>query len=303
MLLKIFNTLFRHDFWGIGVVNSPISSFLNPDFKPEVIFLQHPKKGKSFADPFGIFKDGKLTILCEDFDYSPGKGIISAVQPSADFSSLSKAKALEFPFHASYPFILKHNNEIFCIPETSEANEVCLYKATEFPKKLAKVATIIKGISVLDPTVFFYEKKWWLFGSPKEKGSRELFIWHANDLFGPWEPHKKNPVKRNISSSRPAGTPFLYNGFLYRPSQDCSSTYGGRVIINRVKTLTPDNFEEEIASVVEPIKGSPFPDGIHTLSAAGNITLIDGKRHVFRTADFFRNAARMPGAIARRILP
>ncbi len=52
-------------------------------------------------------------------------------------------------------------------------------------------------------------------------------------------------------------------------------------MINRVLRLTPTEFKEEPAAAVEPFSVSPFPDGIHTLSAVGEITLIDSKRHRF----------------------
>ena len=108
-----------------------------------------------------------------------------------------------------------------------------------------------------------------------------LFVWHARNLEGPWEPHALNPVKADIRSSRPAGTPFVHGGMLYRPAQDCSRMYGGGIVINRVVRLTPTEFAEEPAATVEPFSESPFRDGIHTLSGVGDLTLIDSKRHRF----------------------
>ena len=40
-------------------------------------------------------------------------------------------------------------------------------------------------------------------------------------------------VKTDVRSARPAGTPFVYQGELYRPAQDCSRTYGGSIVIHR----------------------------------------------------------------------
>jgi hypothetical protein len=75
---------------------------------------------------------------------------------------------------------------------------------------------------------------------------------------------------------------------LYRPAQDCSRTYGGRVIINRVHTLTPVAFHEEAVVAVNPDSAGPYPSGLHTLSQVGTITLIDGKRMRFIPAEFRR---------------
>jgi len=56
----------------------------------------------------------------------------------------------------------------------------------------------------------------------------KLRVWFADDLLGSWCPHPGNPVKPDIRSARPAGTPFVHDGALYRPAQDCSRTYGAR---------------------------------------------------------------------------
>ena len=105
---------------------------------------------------------------------------------------------------------------------------------------------------------------------------------------GPWRAHPGNPVKVDIRSARPGGTPFVQDGVLYRPAQDCSRTYGGRIIINRVLTLTPLAFREEAFVPVDPEHAGPYPSGLHTLCEVGNTTLIDGRRFVFVPAEFRR---------------
>jgi hypothetical protein len=52
-------------------------------------------------------------------------------------------------------------------------------------------------------------------------------------------------------------------------------------VIQRVKTLTPSEFVEEPATVLEASAGSPFPLGRHTLTRVGEVVLIDGHRAVF----------------------
>ena len=103
------------------------------------------------------------------------------------------------------------------------------------------------------------------------------------------EPHALNPVKMDVRSARPAGTPFIHKGVLYRPAQDCSNAYGGRIAINRVNRLTATEFDEETVKFIEPFIDGPFPDGIHTLSAVGDITLVDGKRERFIWQAFIRS--------------
>ena len=97
----------------------------------------------------------------------------------------------------------------------------------------------------------------------------------------------------NVRSTRPGGTPFVHQGTLYRPAQDCSRGYGGAVALNRVTRLSPVEFHEEVVTVVRPDPHGPFPAGIHTLSAAGDKTIIDGQRTLFVPALFFAQLRKM----------
>ena len=51
--------------------------------------------------------------------------------------------------------------------------------------------------------------------------------------------------------------------------------------VNQILKLTPDEFIEQPVSFIEPVTGSLFGKGLHTLSGSGNITLVDGKRYRF----------------------
>ena len=117
-----------------------------------------------------------------------------------------------------------------------------------------------------------------------------MCLLHAEALEGPWRPHAGNPVKRDIGSSRPAGTPFVHEGRLYRPAQDCTGCYGAAIVVNRVRALDPERFAEEPVARIAPDRASPFPHGAHTLVAWGERTLVDAKRHGFVGAAFRRRA-------------
>jgi hypothetical protein len=101
-------------------------------------------------------------------------------------------------------------------------------------------------------------------------------------------------VKYDVCSARSGGTPFAYGGQLYRPGQDCSETYGGAVRLNRITCLTPEEFAEETVAVVRPDPKGRYPAGLHTLSAFGDCTLIDGKRWVWCPPWTPRGIARHP---------
>jgi hypothetical protein len=257
-------------------VHSPISSFLEPYFRPPISWLHPPQLGKYLADPFAVARDRRVYILCEEFDYSQNKGRIVGIELTDWHESTLPRVAIELPVHVSYPYLLERSGRVYCVPETSRAHEIALYEAEKLPDRWIRVATLVRNFPGSDSTVFHYQGRWWLACTNKEKFS--LFIWHAQDLYGPWRPHSCNPVKTDIRSSRSAGTPFIHGSYLYRPAQDCSRTYGGRIVINRVTKLTPTEFEEQPAAVIEPYVDGPYPEGVHTVAAVGDVTIIDGKR-------------------------
>jgi len=195
---------------------------------------------------------------------------------------LGAGEAIEEPVHLSYPYLLEHEGEIYCVPESAAAREVRLYRGAPFPSRWVRVATLLRDFPAADSTLFEHEGRWWLFCCNAEDGRwSKLFAWYADDLLGPWRPHAQRPLKIDIRSARPGGTPFTHAGALYRPAQDCSRVYGGRVVIQRVLELTPTSFAEEPVRFVEPDPRGPYPHGLHTLSRAGRRTLVDGKRHRF----------------------
>jgi len=286
-LMKLCTSLFRHDEWNIGVVREHISAFLQPNYAPRITWFPAHEQGKYLADPFPVQRNDRLYILCEEFDYSTFKGrIVSAEVPAASLAPLSVKAVIELPTHVSYPYILENGGEVFCVPETAQAREVSIYRAKDFPTRWEKVATLLNDFPGVDSSLFQYDGRWWLTCTNDEEGSSRLYVWYSDELFGPWKAHATNPVKTDIHSSRPGGTPFVYEGTLFRPAQDCSITNGGMIIINKVSRLTPTEFREEQIASVGPDSSSPYPDGFHTLSAAGNYTMVDAKRLRFYMSGF-----------------
>lgn len=309
----VLKSLFRHDQWNVGYVERPISWFLDNKHPMEVAWLEPSSRDAFLADPFGTWRDGRLTILCEHFSYRSNRGTIVAIESARETGPTSETRAAtetgaipvdigpQPAVHLSYPYLFEAEGRLLCIPESYEAAEIGLYEIGRFPDRWIKVANLIEGPSIVDATLFRYQDRWWLAGSEATAmGTCELHLWHAEQISGPWQPHAANPVKVDVRSARPAGTPFLHNGALYRPAQDCSRTYGGRVVINRVITLTPTEFLETPAATVEPDPSGPYPAGLHTLSAAGSGTLIDGKRVIFSPAEFRRVLRHYLRAVWRR---
>ena len=294
--------MFNLEEWNIGIVYEPISAFLSATTKHQIHWLPPAGRGKYFADPFGVTRNGRTYILCEEFDYRTFRGRIVCIELVDKKAMSQPTVAIEPPFHVSYPYVFEYEGKVYCVPETRRAGEIGLYQAEELPSRWKKVATLVSGFSGVDSTLFQYRDLWWLASVDHAGSMHRLFIWYSEGPLGPWKSHAANPVKADYSSSRPGGTPFICDDCLYRPAQDCSNSYGRRVIINHVTKLTCTEFKEEKVAVVEPYATDPYPDGLHTISSIGNATLVDGKRFLSRisSAEYFvaRQYAKIKSLIA-----
>ena len=281
-MLQELRKILVNDFWAIGLVRKPIQTFLNPEPHAEVFWLPPAARGKFLADPFAVRHAGSLFVFYEEFDYWNGKGIIAVSTVGEDGASVSLGPVIEQSNHVSYPFMFSASDQLYCVPETYQRREVALYAAVDFPLRWEKVSVLLNDVPALDPTLFRHAGQWWLSCTRADAGPCErLFLWYAEDLMGPWRPHRGNPVLSSPRSARPAGTPFMFENELYRPAQNCSRSYGGGIVINRVDRLTPDRFAESEAREVRPLRTGIHRRGLHTLSSCGDLTCIDGKRRAF----------------------
>ncbi len=276
--------LYREE-WNVGIVQQPIETLAQCGGTPEINWLQQGEAPAFWADPFGLEEFGQRWIFFEAFDYDEERGWIAATALSDSNAPSEPYPIWRWPFHTSYPFLFRHDGEIYCIPETSEANSVRLHRALRFPKEWEEVTCLIEDCAVVDASVFRFADRWWLTcADASGDAATRLLLYHADELAGPWRAHRHNPLKVDVASARPAGAPFVVDGVLYRPAQDCSTGYGARVVVHRVDRLDLEGFDEHAVSVVEPAASGPYPDGLHTLSALGDCTLVDGRRMTFDLA-------------------
>ena len=275
---RIFERLRREE-WNVGIARVSPSEVASGGILKKIQWYP-PFKGGWLADPMAYSVNGTVRVLCERMRLETDKAYICATEYDGKRWSAVRP-AIDTGCHASYPYMFEYQGQRYCVPETYEANEVRLYRCIEFPEKWELAGTLLKGISAVDTTLFEYEGRWWLFCTRAEASGTRLHAFYADTPFGPWRPHMRNPVKVDIRSSRPAGAPFCVNGTFYRPAQDCSRTYGGRIAINRIEDLTPARFAEATVAHVEPNRRSRFGRALHTLSFAGDYCVVDGKRWAF----------------------
>ncbi len=270
---------FSFEIWKVGVIDFPIYEMLR--LKPEVKWIESNSKINFIADPFGFEFDGKKYLVFEDYDQIGKRGRIGLARLNSDYSLSERKIILDDKKHLSYPFVIKHAERIFVICESYKSSKLKLYELDCATMTLKKVREIFANKQAIDPTVIFYQEKFWLFYTTKEDSNAKLHLSYANSLFDEFVDHPANPIKNDISSARSAGTPFLFDGKLFRPAQNCSETYGGAIVINHITELSETKFSEEPVQEIRPEYGAVSFRGMHTLSALGNQTLIDAKVNIF----------------------
>ena len=102
--------------------------------------MPEPQGLDFYADPFGLEYDGQVEILFEAHEEKKGKAHILAANWKSDKFGPSTF-AFGSSVHLSYPYIIRSEGEIYCIPESWEANAVVLYRATRFPNEWVEEST------------------------------------------------------------------------------------------------------------------------------------------------------------------
>jgi hypothetical protein len=275
-------SLFFTDYWNIGVAKAPIAAFLD-DEKPEVDWYPLRSRNRFLADPFAVVdKDDKnmLHIFYETYPFTDARGKLDYIRYDGSFGP--EHTLIKEPFHLSYPYPIRHKGQYYLVPESYEASRVFMYKAMDFPLTWEKSHVLMDGFPGIDSTIIEHEGIFWMFTTDRRDGFRHnLQLFFSEDLFGKWIPHPGNPVKTDIRSARPAGTPFRYMGDWYRPSMDYADKIEGRIYINKVLKLSKTDYNEVTFRIIDPYTDTLFSDKIHTLCEAGEYTIIDGGREAF----------------------
>ena len=246
-----------------------------------------PPKDRFWADPHVIKKNDEYFIFIEELLYSTNKGHISYIKMDSKGNYTQPCKVLERDYHLSYPFLIEDKGELYMIPETIANNTIEIYKCTLFPHKWELEMVLKNDIRAVDSTIIFKDGKYWLFANVvTNKGASsldELFLFYSETLLSnDWKPHTQNPIISDVKASRPAGSFFLFNDKLYRPSQNGSKHYGYGMKINEVIELTETVYKEKIVDSIYPNWDRNIV-ATHTINSVDELTIIDGlmKRNKF----------------------
>lgn len=268
---SIFNKSYR---WGVAYQ-------FTADWRDSVIWrsikLPNPKR-RFLADPFIIYRNGSHFCFVEDYCFETKKGSISAYEINSDGHKRFDY-VLKEEFHLSYPFIFECENQTFMCPETSEKNEIRLYKCLEFPNRWEYFKTLIRDISAVDTNIFFMNGYWWLFTNIDSSGSGihscELHIFFSDDpLSDRWVPHACNPVIFDSLSARNGGLIIDSTGVFRVFQKQGFDQYGEKLGVSEILELSPVRYQEKVLFEIKP-KFFNHLFGTHTYNYAHGLMAID----------------------------
>jgi len=227
--------------WSIGIYGGSFPYDIEPISECSVLSASDVTdvRAKGVADPFMILAKNGMWYMF--FEVISNQGDIGFASSADCISWKYEGLVLDEPFHLSYPYVFEYENEYYMIPETSESNEVRLYKATEFPRKWIFQQKLLDG-SYVDPSILRHADVFYLFSS--QGGKLTLHV--ASELTGPWISHPASPiVKSNKRISRQAGRLVEVDGRLVRYAQDCTESYGKQVIAIEIQRLSGFDYSEQ----------------------------------------------------------
>ena len=270
-----------HDVWRSGFVRRSAASLLDrPPEADEITWLPDMGSFRFLSEPFGFERRSVLTVYVQAFDYRVRRGQIRYYQYDARDHLIREGRALSEAWHLSYPFLIEDEGELYMLPSAAKSGRLTLYRCRRFPDQW-EPASVLSGLPISNATVVRQENVWWMFFTlpgPDERGLRELHVAHASHLLGPWRRLSHGPALEGYDLARPGGAPFLRDGEIHLPVQDCRRTEGAALNILRVSELTHRAASFETAGRLEPAGLLPdFSDGLHTLSSSRAVSFIDVK--------------------------
>lgn len=233
-----------------------------------------------YADPFPFERDGRRFIFVEMMPRfarkgNPG-GTICVIELFSDGTYSKPCEIIKEPFHLSFPNVFECNGEVFMIPESGHNGDIRLYRATDFPYKWKLDKILLKnGENLVDSSLLPFDSKLLLI----------TYDWnHHQTLVYQIDMQEKSLLPMsvtNLINERPGGNAVKHNGCYYRVLQDCSETYGRKIIFTKLSCEHDDLTEHivgELSEVGIETQGSANYVRIHTFNRSNTLEIIDLQR-------------------------
>lgn len=217
----------------------------------DYVWLKHKYRDRFFADPFILkVNNSTIEILAEELKFNDNKGVI--VRLIIDKGSailIERIVVLEEHEHLSYSYIYRADGNVYVIPENNSSGCCKLYKYDFDKDKIYFVQNIVK-LPLNDPTVFCNNDKYFCFAT-MNNANMDLYLNVSSQPFNYDMDFVK--IESDKKGARPAGRIIEYENNLYRPTQDCSKVYGGKIIFQKIGCCSKSGYQEDEAFIVSPV--------------------------------------------------
>ena len=260
-----------------------------------------PPADRFWADPFIVSREGRIWLFFEEAPFSSSKGsgighISVAAIDSSGFTS-PVLRALDLPWHLSYPNVLEYKGEWYMIPESGSQKRIDLYQCNKWPDQWVHHSTLVDNYQGYDASILQVGDCYWMYVARRAPGVSTadlLDLFEAPSPLGPWRLHPSSPIVQDVRSARPGGRPFPKDGHWLRPAQDSSGGMYGRALrFQRIMQLDEQGYREQTEYIIEPnhVEGIL---GIHTFAATGDVVVVDLCRQVSRLPLIRRFQSKLP---------
>lgn len=267
--------------WNVAYRDKPIGEILkNKKDKFNII----PNSFKYWAaDPMVFEYNNTTYIFAELYDYSLCRGTIGYIKENGGRFTKWKQILVE-DFHLSFPNVFFIGSDVYMIPESSESNQLLLYKATDFPEKWQRVKVIESGVKWVD-TVIYQTPKGYLGFTEELSNPIKDYLLTIDKKFNIVS---KEVISISSKKMRNGGRCFELNGKWVKVCQDCEEKYGGALIF-RLFNDAFLNEEKTIRIVPEDLLFTDkfLFDGMHTYTANNKIEVVDIKTRRFNIFNLF----------------
>lgn len=274
--MNLIRTLNRNR-WNLAFFpESELENVLSGDYKG-IRWMKYGFHDRWFADPFILnVTEDAIVVLVEELSYNLNRGRIAKLIVDKSTMRLKEMKVvMDIDTHLSFPMILRRGKEIVIMPENSASGSLNAYLYNSDDDSVKKISTVAEE-PLTDAVICTVDGHDYLLATslPSPNGdtltvykfNRETLV--AEKLYD----HKFSfPIARN------AGSPFTYNGKLYRPAQDCEGAYGKGVVVQEIDMDVESgklSFKE--SGFIYPFSFR-YQIGLHTLNYHDGMFVIDGR--------------------------
>ncbi len=263
--------------WQIGLRRSEQPLYRQPESvaPSQFMWLDSPR-GKFWADPFLIERDGATWVFFENYDYAQRRAVIDCGR--LEGGRLQDVRTvLNRPEHLSFPYVFEHGGAVWMVPESEQAGAVNLYRAARFPDQWVLERTLL-DLRAVDSVPFMHRDRWYMFTSPVVVDGQAPFalLFTAAQLLGPWSLHPAGCVSGDVRFARSAGSVIRDGERLIRVNQDCAKGYGHSIRFSVIE-LDEKTYEAKPYAQLLPEALGDI-GGVHTYNRVGDWEVIDARR-------------------------